>query len=90
MSNIRTKDTFKNIELENLPFKLTEENYLEFSSDIATNLQSLISNFRQSEGLSWCISTIKKAKVFILIYLANVRGKEIYKEEIAKKLTEYS
>ena len=90
MSNIRTKDIFKNIELENLPFKLTEENYLEFSSDIATNLQSIISNFSQSEGLSWCISTIKKAKVFILIYLANVRGKEIYKEEIAKKLTEYS
>ena len=40
--------------------------------------------------MKWCLSTVKKAKVFLLIYQANERGLAIYKEEIAKKLPEYS
>ena len=83
-------DVIKRIKLEKLPFKVKEEDYKELSNDIATNLQTIIGNFNHSEGLTWCISTIKKAKVFTLIYQANAQGKEIYKEEIAKKLTEYS
>ena len=43
-----------------------------------------------SPALKWCLSTIKKAKVFTLVYQANERGLPIYKEEIAKKLPEYS
>ena len=36
------------------------------------------------------MSTVKKAKVFTLIFQANENGVAIYKEEIAKKLPEYS
>ena len=36
------------------------------------------------------MSTVKKAKVFTLIFLANENGEPIYKEEISKKLPEYS
>ena len=43
-----------------------------------------------SPALKWCLSTIKKAKVFTLVYQANERGLSIYKEEISKKLPEYS
>ena len=86
----KLSDVIKRIKLEKLPFKVKEEDYIELSNDIATNLQTIIGSFSHSEGLTWCISTIKKAKVFTLIYQANAQGKEIYKEEIAKKLTEYS
>ena len=40
--------------------------------------------------MKWCLSTVKKAKVFVIIYQANENGKAIYKEEIAKQLPEYS
>ena len=86
----KLSDVIKRIKLEKLPFKVKEEDYTELSNDIATNLQTIIGSFNHSEGLTWCISTIKKAKVFTLIYQASAQGKEIYKEEIAKKLTEYS
>ena len=86
----KLSDVIKRIKLEKLPFKVKEEDYIELSNDIATNLQTIIGSFNHSEGLTWCISTIKKAKVFTLIYQASAQGKEIYKEEIAKKLTEYS
>ncbi|MDA9624517.1 hypothetical protein N9S62_04480 [Pelagibacteraceae bacterium] len=86
----KLSDVIKRIKSEKLPFKVKEEDYLNLSNDIAANLRNILSNIKFSEGLSWCISTIKKAKVFTLIYQASAQDKEIYKEEIAKKLPEYS
>ena len=39
---------------------------------------------------SWCLSSMKKFKIFLLIFEANELGVEIYKEQIAAKLPEYS
>ena len=44
----------------------------------------------KSEPLNWCFANIKRVKIFLLIFHANQSDKEIYKEEIAKNLTEYS
>ena len=59
---------------------------------------SLISDFihyifverQKSEPLNWCFANIKRAKIFLQIFHSNQSGKEIYKEEIAKNLSEYS
>jgi len=45
---------------------------------------------KNSESLNWCFANIKRIKIFLLIFHANESGNEIYKEEIAKNLTEYS
>ena len=44
----------------------------------------------KSEPLNWCFANIKRVKIFLQIFHANQSGVEIYKEEIAKNLTEYS
>tara|TARA_B110000967_G_C18578929_1_gene408677 strand:+ start:165 stop:629 length:465 start_codon:yes stop_codon:yes gene_type:complete len=44
----------------------------------------------KSEPLNWCFANIKRVKIFLQIFHANQSNKEIYKEEIAKNLTEYS
>jgi hypothetical protein len=41
-------------------------------------------------AMKWCLSTEKRMKVFLLIFESNQLGKEIYKEKIANKLSEYS
>ena len=41
-------------------------------------------------GMQWCVSTIKRFKVFLLIFEANEIGNEIYKELLSTKLPEYS
>ena len=44
----------------------------------------------KSEQLRWCFSTVKRFKIFLEIFNANEEGREVYKEEIAKKISEYS
>ena len=41
-------------------------------------------------GMQWCLSTIKRFKVFLLIFEANELGVEVYKESMSNKLPEYS
>jgi len=64
----------------------------------ASTLGSVISDFihfiflerKKSEALNWCFTNIKRIKIFLQIFHANQSGQEIYKEEIAKNLPEYS
>ena len=86
----RAEEIFKKINTHELPFSIKPEELHEFGLDIANGLKKVVSGIDQSQALKWCLSTVKKAKVFILVYQANVRGLPIYKEEIAKKLVEYS
>ena len=44
----------------------------------------------KKKTIKWCFSSQKKIKVFLIIFDANENIKSIYKEEIAKKLPEYS
>jgi|TARA_B100001093_G_scaffold264170_1_gene252608 hypothetical protein len=81
---------FKKVNVEKLPFKINHEKLNELGVDIAEELHNVFSGNNMCQALKWCLSTVKKAKVFTLIYQANELGLPIYKEEIAKKLPEYS
>jgi len=86
----RVEEIFKKINTDKLPFDLEPNKLNELGLDIADELMETFKGLNLNPSLKWCLSTIKKAKVFTLIYQANERGLTIYKEEIAKKLTEYS
>ncbi|MDC0902838.1 hypothetical protein OAS21_00045 [Pelagibacteraceae bacterium] len=86
----RVQEIFKKVNAEKLPFQISPDKLNELGIDIAEDLNDIFQGISMSPALKWCLSTIKKAKVFTLIYQANERGLSIYKEEIAKKLPEYS
>ena len=89
-SRDRVEEIFKKVNVEKLPFKINPEKLNELGVDIAEELSDVFSEINKCSALKWCLSTVKKAKVFTLIYQANELGLPIYKEEIAKKLPEYS
>ena len=64
----RSKEIFQKINKEKWSFVINQENFKNLSLDIA---EDLIGNFKRidsSISLKWCLSTVKKAKVFTLIY----------------------
>lgn len=86
----RVDKIFKNINLHELPFSIKPKELHDLGLDIANGLTTAVNEISADPALKWCLSTVKKAKVFIIVYQANIRGLPIYKEEIAKKLVEYS
>ena len=86
----RVEEIFKKVNVDKLPFKISPEKLNELGVDIADDLKNIFNGINMCPALKWCLSTVKKAKVFTLIYEANELGLSIYKEEIAKKLPEYS
>jgi hypothetical protein len=85
----RSERIKSNLNLDRLPKGSTTE---------VSALGSLISEFihhvfnlqKRSESLTWCFANIKRIKIFIQIFHANQLNIEIYKEEIAKNIPEYS
>ena len=86
----RVVEIAKNVDLHKLPFFIDENNLNDLGADIAKDLIETLNDVNKSISLKWCFSTVKKAKVFTIIYQANEAGHSIYKEEISKKLPEYS
>ena len=87
---LRDLRIFSKLHLEKLPFKINEKNFKTLGSAISLVFKELYSSQVESEKLKWCFSTIKRFKIFLEVFYSNEKGEEIYKEEIAKKLTEYS
>lgn len=85
----RSKTIYQKLNIAKLPFKLKAEDVNEFGRDVASNFNFILENVN-SPILRWCMSTIKKTKVFTLVHYANENNLPIYKEDIAKKLPEYS
>ena len=81
---------FSKLNLETLPFKLKKENFKILGSAISLAFHEIYNNQVKSEQLKWVFSTVKRFKIFLTIFYANEGGVEIYKEEIAKKIPEYS
>jgi hypothetical protein len=88
--NEREDRIYSKLELEKLPFKLSRENFKVLGRAASLAFLHLYSNQVKSVPLKWCFSTIKKFKIFLVIFHANERGEEIYKEQIAKQVYEYS
>ena len=57
---------------------------------MARHSRSVLRYQEEKPGIKWCFSSIKKLKVFLIIFEANELGEEIYKERISSKLPEYS
>ncbi len=86
----RGSEIFNQLDIDKLPFKVNISNLNQLGIDIADDLSKILHGIALCPALKWCLSTVKKAKVFNLIFQANERSKPIYKEEIAKLLPEYS
>ena len=81
---------YSKLELEKLPFKLKQENFKNLGSAVSLAFREIYNNQVDSKQLKWVFSTVKRFKIFLQIFYANERGEEIYKEEKAKKVPEYS
>jgi|TARA_B110000967_G_scaffold188799_1_gene211963 hypothetical protein len=81
---------YSKLELEKLPFRLKPENFKVLGQSVSVAFREIYSDQVESKNLKWVFSTIKRFKIFLEIFYANERGDEVYKEEIAKKVPEYS
>ena len=81
---------YSNLHLEKLPFILKRENFKDLGNAVALAFGEIYNNQVESQQLKWVFSTVKRFKIFLEIFYANEKGQEIYKEEIAKKVPEYS
>ena len=86
----REERVFSKLKLEKLPFKLKQDNFKILGNAISLAFHEIYNNQNKSDQLKWCFSTVKRFKIFLEIFYSNEENKEIYKEEIAKKLREYS
>jgi|TARA_B110000444_G_C18787555_1_gene570718 hypothetical protein len=86
----RVLKIINNLKIEKLPFKVNSENLGKLGLDIAKDIKEIFQLLDTSQSLKWAFSTVKKAKIFVIIYTANENGNLIYKEEISKLLPEYS
>jgi hypothetical protein len=86
----REKRIVSRLNLNKLPFKITEKKFCSMYKKLFEGLKPLF-RYRQGEyAVKWCLSTEKRMRVFLLIFEANEFGNEIYKESISSKLPEYS
>ena len=89
-NNAREKNIIASINLEKLPFKILTKDIFFFTQELTRNLKKIFSLSAQKKSIRWCFSSQKKIKVFLIIFDANENQKSIYKEEVSKKLPEYS
>jgi len=86
----RDQRILSQLNLKKLPFKISIDNFSSKYLEMFLDLKPLF-KYRSGEyAMKWCLSTEKKMKVFLLIFEANERGREIYKENISSQLPEYS
>ena len=87
---LRDKRILANLDLDKLKQNLKEDTFKTLGSEISSFIHFVYAVRKKSQSLNWCFANIKRVKIFLLIFHANESGKEIYKEEIAKKINEYS
>ena len=86
----RQRNIISKLNLKKLPFKIPDEKMCDLNLEIARHSKMVLKFEEDKSGLKWVFSSIKKYKVFLVIFEANELGKEIYKEKISSKLPEYS
>ena len=87
---LRDKRILSNLKLDKLPFKIQDQSFKKIGSDVSNVIHYAFTERRKTESLNWCFANIKRVKIFLQIFHANESGTEIYKEEIAKQIPEYS
>ena len=86
----RQENIINKLNLKKLPFKISIDNICSLNLEMARHSRSVLKLHEEKPSIKWCYSTIKKYKVFLIIFEANELGEEIYKEKISSKLPEYS
>ena len=89
-STSREDNIIKNINSAKLPFKVLDKDLFSFTKELSFKLKKIFSLSNHKESVKWCFSSQKKLKIFLIIFDANENLKSIYKEEVSKKLPEYS
>jgi len=86
----RQKNIIGKLNLEKLPFNISSDKICDLNLEMARHSRLVLKYEENKTGLKWVFSSIKKYKVFLVIFEANELGIEIYKEKISSKLPEYS
>ena len=86
----REKRILKRLNLEKLPFEASMDQFCGRYLEMMADLKESFTFEADKPGMQWCLSTIKRFKVFLLIFEANEIGNEIYKELLSAKLPGYS
>ena len=86
----REKNIISKLNLEKLPFKISIDSICSLNLEMVRHSRSVLKFQEGKPGIKWCYSSIKKYKVFLIIFEANELGEEMYKEKISNKLPEYS
>ena len=87
---LREKRISDKLSLYKLPYNLKNNSFKSLGLGISNFIHYVFSMQKKTESLKWCFKNIKRVKIFLQIFHANESGKEIYKEEIAKNIPEYS
>ena len=86
----REKRIISKLNLKKLPFKINSEKMCDLTVAMIRHSKVVLKYQDDRPGIKWCFSSIKRLKVFLVIFEANELGEEIYKEKISSKLPEYS
>ena len=86
----RERRILKRLNLKKLPFQTSMDEFCGMYIEMIADLKDSFTFEDDKPGMQWCLSTIKRFKVFLLVFEANEIGNEIYKESISSKLPEYS
>ncbi|MDB9799719.1 hypothetical protein OAB71_00360 [Candidatus Pelagibacter sp.] len=86
----RERRILKRLNLNKLPFQTSMDEFCGMYIEMIADLKDSFTFEDDKPGMQWCVSTIKRFKVFLLLFEANEIGNEIYKELLSAKLPEYS
>ena len=87
---LRDKRILSKLNLDKLSVKLKGGTFKSLGTEISDFIHFVFETRKGTGSLNWCFANIKRIKIFLLIFHANESGSEIYKEEIAKNISEYS
>ena len=87
---LRDNRILAKLNLDRLPYKVKDDSFKNLGSDVSEFLHYAFTERRKTDSLNWCFANIKRVKIFLQIFHSNESGDEIYKEEIAKQIPEYS
>ena len=86
----RQTNIISKLNLKKLPFDIPVDKICDLNLEMARHSKLVLKYEEDKTGLKWVFSSIKKYKVFLVIFEANELGIEIYKEKISSQLPEYS
>ena len=86
----RQRNIISKLNLKKLPFNISADKMCDLNLELARHSRLVLRHAEDKSGIKWVFSSIKKYKVFLVIFEANELGTEIYKEKISSKLPEYS